>query len=312
MSVRIMTAVWDHAQVNGSTLVVLLAMADWADDNGLGVFPKQETLAAKARMSKRNVSYVLDELEAAGYIERVGKRAGGVIDWRVETDVAKIAGLQSVASQGCSGLQTDPSIDPPEESKDSSSAETNDSLSEPEQGDGSGPNTTVPPPPADRYADPQSKGAAAAPWLVLELARLMRENDEKVKLPVGIRTLMAPEYTQHYTRGFRSLEKRRELINPVVGKPAVRNWLDSMRLLIDTDERDEREVACVLRWCQADSFWKGNILSADKFRKQYGKLRARWLEEGGGAAARPKPRPGDRGPATAAQLDALAGRRGTE
>jgi hypothetical protein len=305
-----MAAVWRHANVNGSTLVVLLAMADWADDDGLGVYPKRETLARKSRMSKRNVRYVLDELETAGYIKRVGKRAGNVIEWRVETDVAKIATLQSVAIQECNGLQPDTSIDPSAEAiaSEGTSEDDHDS-SEPkgEEGADERPHSG-----GGRYAEPASPGAAAAPWLVIELARLMRANDEKVKLPVGLRELMAPEYIDHYVGalggGFASAEKRRELVAPVADKPGLKTWLDAMRLLVDADERPVREVAQVVRWCQADSFWKANVLSADKFRKQYPKLRARWLEEGGasGVLARggTQPRP----PVTSAQMDALARR----
>jgi hypothetical protein len=34
MSIRVMTAVWDHADVSGGDLLVLLAMADFAADDG--------------------------------------------------------------------------------------------------------------------------------------------------------------------------------------------------------------------------------------------------------------------------------------
>jgi len=50
-------------------------------------------------------------------------------------------------------------------------------------------------------------------------------------------------------------------------------WFTEERRLIETDRRDPVEAEKVLRWCQADSFWKGNILSLPKFRAQYDKLR---------------------------------------
>jgi hypothetical protein len=59
MSIRVMTAVWDHADVSGGDLLVLLAMADWADDDGRRCFPTQGTLAAKSRMTDRNLRYCL-------------------------------------------------------------------------------------------------------------------------------------------------------------------------------------------------------------------------------------------------------------
>lgn len=310
MSIRVMTAVWDHAAVEGGTLLVLLAMADWANDDGTGVYPKQETLARKARLKDRQVRNCLAELEELGYIERDGKH-GHVVKWRVEIDPANIAARQPIAGSSGNGLPTEPLTEPPEEKADAFSSKESGISND------GGTNTTVPP--ADgsatirtRYLEPDTIGAAAAPWLVIELGRLMRLNDPKAKLPVGLRELMSDEYMGAYpTPEWITMEKRRELIAPVVEKPALLKWLDSMRLLIDSDERERREVAQVLRWCQGDDFWKGNILSADKFRKQYPKLRARWLEEGGGAgtAAGVTNRPPDRGPSTAAQLDALAGRR---
>jgi hypothetical protein len=280
-----MGAVWKAARVSGGTLVVLLAMADWADDDGLGVYPKQQTLADKARMSKRNVAYVLDALEEAGYIERVGKITGGIISWRVENNVAKIAGLQPVAMEVGNGLQTDTSTEPSKEEANASPSKDSGLVL--------------------KLREPDTPGSAAAPWLVIELARLMRENDDKIKLPVGLRELMNPAYMSSWTTAWASADARREKLSPVMDKAALLTWLNAMRLLIDADERDPKEVAMVLRWCQRDPFWKGNILGAPKFRKQYAALRARWLEGGSAAAGT---RPGDRGPTTTTQLDAMAAR----
>ena len=35
----------------------------------------------------------------------------------------------------------------------------------------------------------------------------------------------------------------------------------------------------LIDWCQADSFWKSNVLSMPTFRKQYDRLRLRALDE---------------------------------
>lgn len=50
-------------------------------------------------------------------------------------------------------------------------------------------------------------------------------------------------------------------------------WANDFRLLIEQDQREIEEAREVLTWCQEDSFWQGNILSASKFRKQYGQLK---------------------------------------
>lgn len=64
-------------------------------------------------------------------------------------------------------------------------------------------------------------------------------------------------------------------------------WRRDARLLIDRDEVAEAEAHRVIDWCQDDSFWKQNILSFPKFRKQYDQLRIKAIGSkpvsGGGA-----------------------------
>jgi len=84
--------------------------------------------------------------------------------------------------------------------------------------------------------------------LVSLLSEKMRENDSKAKIP---RT-----------------EAQRE------------KWATSFRLLVERDGRPIEEVRKVLTWCQADSFWRGNILSASKFREKYGQLKLKMEGQG--------------------------------
>ena len=62
-----MSAVWKHAPVSGGALLVLLAMADFANDNGI-CWPAIATLAEKARLHNRQVQYILRNLEASKLI----------------------------------------------------------------------------------------------------------------------------------------------------------------------------------------------------------------------------------------------------
>lgn len=68
MSVRVMQSVWEHSTQKGGALLLMLAIADYARDDGGGAFPSIDTLAAKARMTGRNVNLLLKEIEAAGEI----------------------------------------------------------------------------------------------------------------------------------------------------------------------------------------------------------------------------------------------------
>lgn len=76
MSIRVTTKVWEHVPYREGTLLVLLALADWASDDGSRIFPTIERLAEKARLSERATQGILRRLEKDKVIECV-KRAGG-------------------------------------------------------------------------------------------------------------------------------------------------------------------------------------------------------------------------------------------
>lgn len=50
-------------------------------------------------------------------------------------------------------------------------------------------------------------------------------------------------------------------------------WHDAARLMLDKDGRDPDKAARLIRWSQADGFWRSNILSMPKFREKYDQLR---------------------------------------
>ncbi len=52
----------------------------------------------------------------------------------------------------------------------------------------------------------------------------------------------------------------------------VNLWYDSIRLLVEKDGREVLTIKNVIEWCQQDPFWKTNILSASKLRKQFPSL----------------------------------------
>ncbi|WP_394267483.1 hypothetical protein [Limosilactobacillus vaginalis] len=52
-------------------------------------------------------------------------------------------------------------------------------------------------------------------------------------------------------------------------------WADSIRLMIERDNRSPKQIKNMVDWCQADSFWKTNILSTAKLRKQYDAMKVK-------------------------------------
>src|SRR5262245_27068310 len=62
MSIKVMSHVWTHSKQRGSYLVTMLAIADYAHDDGKNAYPSIATLAKKTRMTERNVQLVLRKL----------------------------------------------------------------------------------------------------------------------------------------------------------------------------------------------------------------------------------------------------------
>lgn len=67
MSVRTMALVWEHSRHAGNDLLMLLAIADNANDEGVA-WPSVPMLARKCRMTPRNVNLILAELRRGGEI----------------------------------------------------------------------------------------------------------------------------------------------------------------------------------------------------------------------------------------------------
>ena len=73
MSLKTLTTVWERSEANGTALLCMLALADFADDNG-EAFPKIATLARRCRVSERTILRVLDQLVESGELARIKMR----------------------------------------------------------------------------------------------------------------------------------------------------------------------------------------------------------------------------------------------
>lgn len=148
MSIAVMTAVWSGSRHSGSELLMLLALADFSDDNG-NSYPAVATLAKKCRMQPRNANYVLKALQAGGELQvRANEGPNGTNRYRILLKALHAgAGVQpSAGVQSGAGLQ--PSVRTPamECAKPLQRSADKPSLNrqEPERG------RTTPPTPADR------------------------------------------------------------------------------------------------------------------------------------------------------------------
>ena len=50
-------------------------------------------------------------------------------------------------------------------------------------------------------------------------------------------------------------------------------WVKSIERMMRIDGRTESQIENAIRWAQADDFWSANILSPDKLRKHYDRMR---------------------------------------
>jgi DNA-binding Lrp family transcriptional regulator len=55
-------------------------------------------------------------------------------------------------------------------------------------------------------------------------------------------------------------------------EPNVESWANEFRLMRERDGRTDKAIKYLIDWTQNDSFWKTNILSPSKLRKQYDQL----------------------------------------
>jgi Helix-turn-helix domain len=124
MSVKAMVWVLEHSDETLGRRLVLLALADKANDDGTGAWPSVETLARSARLSTRQVQRCLRDLERSGAIVREGTSSYGTTQWGVNMsgrqsvggDISDREGATSSASYGAVAVTqtvlSKPSIEP--------------------------------------------------------------------------------------------------------------------------------------------------------------------------------------------------------
>lgn len=77
MSVRVISAVWDSFPgAGGSELLVMLALADWSDDEGR-CWPSMDAIAHKARLSRSQAQRIAHRLIRDEFLQVTGNDAGG-------------------------------------------------------------------------------------------------------------------------------------------------------------------------------------------------------------------------------------------
>jgi hypothetical protein len=129
MSTRITAEVWERSQAKGSALLLLLALADYADSVHGQCWPAVQRLSMLIRMSERNTQYLLRKLEADGHISihlQASPRKTNLYQvlrpWCKDCAVPSTEGATGHTGNGAKAFAPDPKTEPKPEEKDSACA----------------------------------------------------------------------------------------------------------------------------------------------------------------------------------------------
>ncbi|MBI4001061.1 MAG: helix-turn-helix domain-containing protein [Nitrospira defluvii] len=87
MSIKVLGMVWKGSGAKGGDLLVALAIADFADDDG-NAYPSIPTLGKKSRLSDRQVKRAIQNLESLGELKILrGKGPCGTNRYKLRGDI---------------------------------------------------------------------------------------------------------------------------------------------------------------------------------------------------------------------------------
>jgi hypothetical protein len=140
MSIHAVSRVLADKVTRGNDRLVLIALADYANDDGTGVFPSIPKIAAKANCDERTVIRCLKHLQELEEIEEVGRTPKGTRAWRIWTgltrdkkscvvnvtpdkhDAGPLTSTTSTPDKSNTPLMEEPSIEPSENQQPAPSA----------------------------------------------------------------------------------------------------------------------------------------------------------------------------------------------
>jgi hypothetical protein len=70
-----------------------------------------------------------------------------------------------------------------------------------------------------------------------------------------------------------------EMNAPSMKQPNLNSWANTIRLMMEMDKREGKDIQETIIWATKHYFWHKNILSADKLRKQFDQLKLQMAED---------------------------------
>jgi hypothetical protein len=111
LSLKCINQFWERYPGEGNELLVALAVADWANDNGEGIYPSLAKLARKSRQSESSARRHLKHMLEIGWLLRVNSGSGGrgvTSVYRISPDWLKGASLKGFPDHPDEGSEAAP------------------------------------------------------------------------------------------------------------------------------------------------------------------------------------------------------------
>lgn len=89
-----------------------------------------------------------------------------------------------------------------------------------------------------------------------------KEYKENKKYIFSVEDMQAAEY----------IHKLITRIKPDIKTPNLESWANTIRLMVERDNRSHKKICEVFRFANQDDFWQANILSPSKLREQFDRL----------------------------------------
>lgn len=265
MSLRAMLWALHEAPVDDAqTVLVLLGLADNADEDGRASWPSVSTLAVRARCSSRTVQRHLSALKSAGVIREGDQTL--VASFRQDRRPV-VYDLNLTAVRGDNVSPRDP--DNTGGSRGDSHADRGDNGAvRGDSHDARGVSRDV-----HGVTPVTERGDSGVTQTVLEpsLEPTTRTGGKPPDLP-------RPDVEKVCAALADAVERNGSRRPTVTAK-----WRTEARLMLDRDGRPLPEVLAIIEWATAHQFWRSNVMAVPTLREKYDRLRLQ-RESGGGRA----------------------------
>ncbi|MDH2927251.1 helix-turn-helix domain-containing protein [Lonepinella koalarum] len=256
MSSKLLGHVWDLDLPDSTTKLILLRLADNANDETGECFPSLAYLQDKCSIkSKTTIRLALTKLQELGFILVIKrKKESGIntsnlykLNMEKILTKTKITKNSSVKSSGSETVPLDGSETVP---LDGSESVPYGSETVPLDGSESVPRTNNSFEPIINQSISSSSEQVQTKSPKRKLEKF--SNDD----------LTTAEWM------FSQLQK----LNPKIKYPNINRWANEVRLIREIDRRSHREICELFQWANRDGFWKSNILSPHKLREKWDQL----------------------------------------